>query len=428
MTRYALYFAPGRDSGLWQAASSWLGRDAAADMPVAQPAPGKISAATLAALIDATRRYGFHATLKAPFRLSAQSSIGCLLEQVERLARLQHTFPLPPLEVTQLRNFLALAPVRSDPRIAQIANICLTQFDRHRAPLTQIELERRRQQPLTRREDGLLQTWGYPYVLDSYRFHFSLTDSLCGMHSGFIAKARRCAERAFGAACREPQLFDAISIFRESVPGADFHLLHRAPFGRQGRLLYVVGPSGAGKDSIIDWAQQHQGSGNNVVFVRRTITRPGDAGGERHHGVSAEAFVAMRARGEFSMAWEAHGLSYGIPNSIRADLQRGMTVVINGSRAYLPQAAADFPHIEVVHITAASAILQRRLRSRARESGSDLALREMRPLLEHVRGLTVMEIHNDGELFRAGEAFLQILQRPAIACSQAQLPRAEVCF
>lgn len=180
-----------------------------------------------------------------------------------------------------------------------------------------------------------------------------------------------------------------------------------------GRLVLVVGPSGAGKDSVIDWARariESTEAAGHVRFARRTITRPADAGGERHVAVDGPAFEQLRARGAFALCWSANGLSYGIGQEITAWLDEGCTVVASGSRAHLPEALRRFPDARVVLITASTDVLRRRLLGRARESHEQVEARlERAGAFALPAGIEALEIRNDGLLAEAGGRLLVLL-------------------
>jgi ribose 1,5-bisphosphokinase len=199
-----------------------------------------------------------------------------------------------------------------------------------------------------------------------------------------------------------------VSLFWEPAPGAPFRILHRASFRSGGRLIYVVGPSGAGKDSVLGWVKKQLVGGAPVTFARRTITRLDDAGGEDHLAATPEAFEAAHARGEFALDWTANGQRYGIGQEIRVWLAQGLTVVVNGSRQYLPEARRHFPDLELVHITARPEVLRERLVRRGRESRSSIEKRLSRPDLDATR--PVAEFVNEGELDVAGRQLLSFLR------------------
>ena len=172
-------------------------------------------------------------------------------------------------------------------------------------------------------------------------------------------------------------------------------------------LILVVGPSGAGKDTLIDGARTRLAADPRYRFVTRDITRPREAGGEDHNPVTPGVFAARRAAGHYAHAWEAHGLGYGIPADIADDLARGHCVIANVSRAVLTDAAARFP-TRILEITAPVETLARRLAARGRETEADIAARLSRavPL---PAGLDIARIDNTGAIEDSIEAVLAVL-------------------
>lgn len=173
-----------------------------------------------------------------------------------------------------------------------------------------------------------------------------------------------------------------------------------------GRLYAVVGPSGAGKDTLMQAARDRL---DHVDLVRRVITRPTAAGGEDFEGVSEAEFAERLARGAFALQWQAHGLCYGIPTTVREALSRDRVLLFNGSRAMLADAARAFPGLQVIHVTASDAVLSERLRARGRETTQDIAQRLARARLPLPEDLTVTTIDNSGPLEQALTALLQTL-------------------
>ncbi|WP_153102382.1 phosphonate metabolism protein/1,5-bisphosphokinase (PRPP-forming) PhnN [Paraburkholderia hayleyella] len=181
-----------------------------------------------------------------------------------------------------------------------------------------------------------------------------------------------------------------------------------------GRLVYVIGPSGAGKDALIQFARQQLGQPSGslsepivpVVFAHRYITRASREG-ENHIVLSADEFALRSARGLFALEWASHALRYGIGVELDSWLARGLRVVVNGSRAYLPQVLARYPQAEVVHVEAAPAVLAARLGTRQRETAGQVAERLARRVPFTLPDDTPFTaIDNSGELAIAGAAFV----------------------
>ena len=168
-------------------------------------------------------------------------------------------------------------------------------------------------------------------------------------------------------------------------------------------LVLVVGPSGAGKDTVLTLAKHALRDDPRVRFVRRVITRPAEAGAEDHEAVSDDEFE----RRAFALQWRAHGLRYGIPADVVADLERGIVVVANASRSVIAEAASCFL-VRVIEVTAPPAILARRLAARGREAAADMASRLARtvPLPADVPTYTVV---NDATPAQAADRFIKIL-------------------
>lgn len=180
---------------------------------------------------------------------------------------------------------------------------------------------------------------------------------------------------------------------------------------RWGQIFAVVGPSGAGKDSLIAGTMAAR---PDLVWARRVITRPSAAGAEPFDGVTAKEFARRKALGHFSLDWQAHGLSYGIPISICDDMAAGRDVIFNGSRAALPDAIVRFPNLIVVLVTASPAVLAQRLSARAREGEADIALRLSRADFVMPAGMPVRVVTNNGNLEQGVQDLIKALQ-PASA-------------
>lgn len=224
--RYALYYAPPIDHPLTRVAARWLGRDVYG---------GRVPARTLPPawepLITDPRRYGFHATLKPPMRLKPGLHSWDLQEAVARFCRDVAPVDIGRLRIARIGRFFALVPVAAPAALGDLADAVVRDFDRFRAPMDEAELARRSAADLDPVEEENLRTWGYPYVFERFRFHMSLTGPV---PDEFVDGIGAELERQFAPVIAVPVLIDALSIFIEEVPGADFLALSRADFGRRG--------------------------------------------------------------------------------------------------------------------------------------------------------------------------------------------------
>ncbi len=180
-------------------------------------------------------------------------------------------------------------------------------------------------------------------------------------------------------------------------------------------IFYVMGASGAGKDSLLRFAREQQPAGSPVAFAHRYITRPAHSAGENHVELSNDEFQTRLEHGCFAMHWESHGLRYGIGTEIRHWLQQGMHVVLNGSREYLYKAAADFSNLVPVLIRVDADVLRERLTERGRESPDEVAQRLRRharfECLDEHPGLVCID--NNSDLSDTGQQFLDLLSSSA---------------
>ncbi len=184
-----------------------------------------------------------------------------------------------------------------------------------------------------------------------------------------------------------------------------------------GWLYLVVGPSGAGKDTLLDAARQRFGNTTSVIFPRRSITRPENAGGEDHIGLSVDEFTRKKRAGIFALSWDAHDLKYGIPRSINDELSDGKCVVVNVSRSVLNEARKEYQNLRIISITVDPDILSQRLHARGRESEADIQRRLDRAKSYRVRGDDVIEIDNSGPLEEAISNFVMAIENPYLQTS-----------
>ena len=165
----------------------------------------------------------------------------------------------------------------------------------------------------------------------------------------------------------------------------------------RGSFIYVVGPSGAGKDSLISAARERL-SPESFVFARRTITRRAGTPGEDHDSCTPEEFARREAAGEFLITWHAHSLQYGLPSRLLDELAAGRSVIANGSRNMIATLAARVPSLLVVEVTAPAHILHERLHGRGRETTDDVANRLQRKVKPYPDGAQVVRVVNDQSL------------------------------
>ena len=177
-----------------------------------------------------------------------------------------------------------------------------------------------------------------------------------------------------------------------------------------GVFLAVAGPSGAGKDSIIDSVRGKYAGDERTGFVTRVITRPEGSQGEAHDSVTLSDFADMERRGAFALSWHAHGLAYGIPAVADTWIGEGRVVIANLSRAMLGEAMRRYRRLVAVHVTADPDVLAKRLGDRGREAAGDIQQRLLRLASLDVPDGNVFGIDNSGALSAASERFEGLLR------------------
>lgn len=145
-----------------------------------------------------------------------------------------------------------------------------------------------------------------------------------------------------------------------------------------GRLIYVVGASGVGKDTVLGALRNALDADDRIAIAHRYITRPATAGGENHIALGEHEFLTRLNAGCFALNWHSHGFHYGIGREIEVWLARGLSVLINGSRAYWPTVRARYPHAQRVHIIATADTIRARMRARGRETNDEITARLLR--------------------------------------------------
>jgi ribose 1,5-bisphosphokinase len=176
------------------------------------------------------------------------------------------------------------------------------------------------------------------------------------------------------------------------------------------RLIYTVGPSGAGKDSLLAWLRLNKPEQFDMHFAKRCITRAVQADGEQHESIDTETFHRLRDANAFALHWHANGLRYGVRRDEVTPLKNGKWVVINGSRAHVAQARTTFPDLCLLHINASKETLRKRLKVRGRETPDAIEARIARSVAVSVSpNVPYIEIFNDDSLDAAGDRLIRAL-------------------
>ncbi|MCX5493136.1 DUF1045 domain-containing protein [Kaistia dalseonensis] len=229
--RYAIYATPAADHPLTRAATSWLGRDAFDGAVGPLPSIEGLAAGSIEEYLADPARYGFHATLKAPFTLAEGSDPAELVAAIDAFAAISAPILLPELVIRRLGRFFAFVPnepVRAlDDWVAEI----VTHFEPFRAPLSEADIARRKAAGLTLAEENNLLRWGYPYVFDAFRFHMSLTGRVPKEDMERVDQALRAHFAAFDG---RPLLIDRLALFIEPERGAPFLVHHVGLLGKAG--------------------------------------------------------------------------------------------------------------------------------------------------------------------------------------------------
>ncbi len=226
--RYAVYYAAPPDSPLERFGTGWLGRHHRTGERLPQPALPGLAAERLAALTASPRRYGFHGTLKAPFRLAEGRTSAALHAAVAAFAAERTPFALEPLVISDLKGFLAFVPAGPAAALDALARACVRGFEPFRAPLTTEERNRRPLDRLSARQLAQLERYGYPYVLDDFAFHMTLTERLGAADKATLLPHLQAIARPLAA---EPFVVDAVAVYEEPTKGADFVMTARYGFG-----------------------------------------------------------------------------------------------------------------------------------------------------------------------------------------------------
>ena len=217
--RYALYFTPPADHPLTRTAAAWLGRDAFSGEDSAVEAAEAFAPETMTSLTAEPRRYGFHATLKAPFELAAERTEAELIARFEAFCAAQPAFDIPSIVVGQLGPFFALIPAQAHPPLQAFAAAVVEEFEPFRAPLSDADIARRKPERLSETQRAHLLRWGYPYVFEEFRFHMTLTGPVDPAQADAM---RHLASARFAAFTDKPLRISGLALFVERERGAPF--------------------------------------------------------------------------------------------------------------------------------------------------------------------------------------------------------------
>lgn len=229
--RYAIYVAPPPESRSWRLGCDLLGYDAATGEDVAGAPLAGLDAETWSALTAEPRRYGFHATLKAPFALAPGVGEADLLAAVEAFAAARPPAAAGPLALATLGPFFALVPEGRPAALHDLADATVVAFDAFRAPLTPQDRARRRPEQLTARQLAHLDRWGYPYVFEEFRYHMTLAGPV---GEEIAPRVGAALAEAWRPLADEPHVVDALVIFTQAHPTARFRAAQRFPLRGRG--------------------------------------------------------------------------------------------------------------------------------------------------------------------------------------------------
>jgi len=229
MKRYAIYFAPPRGSALWNFGNSWLGRDVETGEELRRPAIIGLEDVDIDELTSSPSLYGFHATIKPPFRLSNPFDLGDLVKSLEEFAAARKSFECSLAGPSEIGNFIAFALGYASAEMDSLASEAVEFFDLYRSPLTDEELRKRRAVSLTSRQEENLQNWGYPYVKEDFRFHMTLTNAVKTV--ALRSKLKEAlSDAAQTAGVIGPTEISGLALYEQPGLGMPFKLLRRFPF------------------------------------------------------------------------------------------------------------------------------------------------------------------------------------------------------
>lgn len=228
--RFALFYAPPPSSLLWKLGCKWLGWDALTQTKIKQDRFSEIAPGRISELTRIPRRYGLHATLKPPFSLAKGCDEGELRSAINDFSAQCCSFSTSPLVLRQINDFFCLCPGKQPLHLDALAASCVQKFDSFRAPSSRLELARRRAEILTDPQKYNLENWGYPYVLDEYRFHITLTARMIDASEKRLLHS--FLSDVFSPVLGKPLEIEGICLFIEPATGQSFYYSDFFPFNK----------------------------------------------------------------------------------------------------------------------------------------------------------------------------------------------------
>jgi len=243
--RYALFFSPLPGTQPAQIGATWLGRDVDSGRTVLRAHHPGLSLERAARIVVEPRHYGFHATLRAPFRPAEGVNRDAIADLTESLATRLAPVTVPSLVLRKIANFFALVPADPCPAIDALAAACVEATDSVRAPLDQTEMARRRAAPLSKRQKLLLARWGYPFVMEEFQFHMTVAGPIGDSEAGEVPAA---LENHFRPLIGQPMGVDTLSLFHQPGRGRSFQRIGIFPLDCHAPVI-STSPENASKDA-----------------------------------------------------------------------------------------------------------------------------------------------------------------------------------
>ena len=222
--RYAIYYVPRLESDLGQFGNAWLGYDPVSGKDIPRPTVQGMTSQEIVSITKGAGRYAFHGTLRSPFKLRKNRSLSSLDKALQSFAAKVHPIICGPLSIRSIGRFLALVPDDPENQIPGLAEKCMRAFDNFRLAPGKQELDRRRQAGLTDIQEQLLLRWGYPFVMEEFRFHLTLSDKLEGMD---LIRYQALLEKHCNGLCKEPFVIDEIALLGDPGQGGKFEEISR---------------------------------------------------------------------------------------------------------------------------------------------------------------------------------------------------------